>query len=70
MSSVHLATEDAIELAEILNHGLAYDREASLRRFIGYPRLRSRPAQDRSGPLHLLIGDDPDGELFQSSVTP
>jgi hypothetical protein len=74
MPTVNLAAEDAMELGEMLrflNYWLASDHdhlEASLRRYVGHPgydldRLRADLAR-----FTFLLGDDPDGELFQTAA--
>jgi hypothetical protein len=73
---VNLAAEDAIELAEMLrfiNYWLASDHdqlEASLRRYVGHPTYQLDRLTADLARFAFLLGDDPDGELFEPSVAP
>jgi hypothetical protein len=74
MPTVNLAAQDAIELAEMLrliNHWLTSDPDqlqASLRRFIGHPAYNLERLQADLARFTFLLGDDPDGELFQPAA--
>jgi hypothetical protein len=76
MSTVNLAAEDAIELAELLrflNGWLTSDHDrldASLLRYVGHPSYHLDRLTTDLARFTFLLGDDPDGELFQPAATP
>jgi hypothetical protein len=75
MPTVNLAAEDAMELAEMLrclHYWLASDHdhlEASLHRFIGHHAYNLQQLKADLARFTFLLGDDPDGELFQPAAT-
>jgi len=76
MPTVNLAAEDAMELAEMLRslyYWMASDHEhlnASLSRFIGHPAYDLERLKADLARFTFLLGDDPDGELFQPAEIP